>query len=167
MKNLNFFFLLAFMALIMGMVTTTSCSKSSSTPAAKDSVLYSNWITLKMISQGVDNDVTSPTYGYEIFAEEIAAPAITKAVLNKGVVLTYVQGVVNGDTAIVNAEALLSEFVYAGRIELSSVGIDYSGLKYRYVVIPGRIATTKYHDIPVQQLRSMPPAAILSGAGQP
>src|SRR5882762_2315937 len=138
MKNLNFFFLLAFMALITGMAMTSGCSKSSSTPVAKDSVLYSSWITLKMISQGVDNDVTSPTYGYEIFAEEITAPAITQNVINKGVILTYLQGVDNAqDTTILNAEGLLTEFFYKGKIELSSVGINYSGLRFRYVVIPG------------------------------
>jgi len=147
------------------MMTTTSCSKSSSTPAAKDSVLYSKWITLKMIDQGVDNDPSSPSYGYEIFAQEIPAPAITKSVMDKGVVLTYVQGVLSGDTTILNAEGLLSEFFYAGRIELSSVAIDYSGLKYRYVVIPGTIASNTYRGIPVQQLRSSP--LILPDAGRP
>jgi hypothetical protein len=155
MKKLNLLFLVSSLALFAGIVTTTSCSKSSSTPAAKDSVLYSNWITLKMISQGVDNDPASPTYGYETFAEEVPAPAINKAIMNKGLILTYVQGVISGDTTVINAEGLLSEFFYAGRIELSSVGIDYSGLKYRYVVIPGNILTNKYNGVPVQQLKSM------------
>jgi hypothetical protein len=159
-KNLKLFFLAA---LAVGCFSMIGCSKnsSSSTPAASaDSVLYTNWTPLSM-NGNVDN--TNDTF----FTQTIAAKAITQHVLNTGIIIGYVQGVDNnGDTLIVNASTLMTENFYVGSIYLESdpfqigtAGINYSGFNYRYVVIPGRIATTgvgnSEQTFTPAQLRSM------------
>jgi hypothetical protein len=142
-KNLKLFFLAALAA---GCVSMIGCSKSSnsSTPAAAaDSVLYTNWTPLSMAG---NVDASNDTF----FTQSVTAQAITQHVLNTGIIIGYVRGVDNnGDTLIVNASTLMTENFYVGSIYLESdpfqigtAGVDYTGFDFRYVVIPGRIATT-------------------------
>ena len=160
MKNLKLFFLAALAA---GCLSMIGCSKSSnsSTPAASaDSVLYTNWTPLNMAG---NIDAFNDTF----FTQSVTAKSITQHVLNTGIIIGYVRGVDNnGDTLIVNASTLMTEDFYVGSIYLESdpfqagtAANDYSGFDFRYVVIPGRIATTgvgsSEQSFTPSQLRSM------------
>jgi len=121
-----------------------SCSKSNNnnSASAKDSVLYSNWTPLNMSLLGVD-----PNSGDSVFGQEITAKAITKAIMDRGLVLMYVQGLdPNGDSVIQNAEALMTAYTYVGAIDLISDFVDYSGFNFRYVVIPGKTLINGVRD---------------------
>jgi hypothetical protein len=142
MKNLKLFFLL-FAAFAFGMI---SCSKSTGPagpqgPAGPDSVIYSGWIQLSM-SAFLDNN--NDTFYYEA----IHAPGLTKGVIDSGLILTYldVPDQTTGADNLVNAAVYIQEYYAADSIYLYSFagggatsGVNYSGLKYRYVILPGTI----------------------------
>lgn len=158
MKNLKQNF--ALLALVMGVGTMmffSSCSKGdkgATGAAGPDSVMYSSWTTLAM-TQGVD------TYGDTFYTQTITAPAITDSILNSGSVIGYLLVsdplTVNGDSSVVNAALAFTEYFSVGKIDLLSYGTDYSGLDYRYVVIPGKIATSSVtgKTYTVDQLKKM------------
>jgi len=132
-KNLQRCLILA--ALVTALFSTFSCSKSNNnSTSVKDSVLYSNWAPLKMSLLGVN-----PQFGDSVYGQAIPVKAITRAVLDRGLVLTYIQGIDNnGDTLIQNAEVFMNQRIYAGEIDLFSEPNDYTGYNFRYVIIPGR-----------------------------
>src|SRR5579864_3924798 len=82
MKNFRSL-LVAALILIIGMI---SCSKGSTGPAGPagpagpDSIVYSAWIPLALTYVAADT----------LFEQTINAPSITKAILDSGVVLSYV-----------------------------------------------------------------------------
>ncbi len=139
MKKLN---LLA-CVLIAFVVTIVSCSKGDTGPAGaavpgSDSVTYSNWTTLNMTDEGQDT-----SSGLEIYYQAISAPAITQSILDKGIIIGYLSFVDNnGVTNVVNADSYFNpELFIPGEIDLTSFGVDWSQYSYRYVIIPGTIAT--------------------------
>ena len=110
----------------------TGCSKSSnnsSTPAAKDSVLYSSWITLAATYNTTDS-------AYE---QALTVNALTQNVLDHGLVLTYIKDgagevVTPQDFSLFPAFTLKTITLFAGG--------DFSNVPFRYVIIPGTLATS-------------------------
>jgi hypothetical protein len=159
MKNLK---LLLIGSLVIG-VMILSCSKGSAGPAGTagsngtngsngangtngtngangtDSVLYSPWISLATTVDTFTNNGTADS----IFVDTLTTPSLTQGVIDSGVILSYVQNLFNNDGSIVNV------LDYAGYMEVDykvgfidiSVLSDISGANFRYVVIPGAIAT--------------------------
>jgi hypothetical protein len=137
-KNLR---LLSLLALATGFATIIGCKKGDTGPAGPagpDSVQYSAWKTLAMTYTAKDSN------GDSVFTETITAPAITQAILAKGSVLGYlvVSDPLSGDSSIISASLAFNEFFAVGKIDLVSYGVDFSGYDYRYVIIPGKIATS-------------------------
>lgn len=135
MRNLKVIFFFA--ALSTCIFMTPSCKKGDTGPAGPagpDSVMYSNWITLNMTSSGDT-----------IYYQKITASAITSDILNKGSVIGYLLTVdplsTNGDSSVVNASLAMEEDFAVGSISLLAP-VDYSGLQYRYVVVPSKVAVT-------------------------
>jgi|SRR5450432_234245 hypothetical protein len=157
MKNFRSL-LVAAAILLIGM---TSCSKGSSGPAGPagpagpDSVVYSPWIPLAFTYNASDT----------AFEDTLIAPSITKAILDSGVILTYVNAAdQNGTYHVIPTGALntlnLFEDFSVGKINIVSVN-DYSTLPYRYVTIPGSLKTgnsanQKVKGYTIQELRAMP-----------
>lgn len=145
MKNLKLLFVFALAA--AGFFVTGCSKNNSNTPSSSstDSVLYTNWAPLNM-SGFVDNNADT------FFAETIIAHSITSAVVEHGAVLTYLMNTdANGDTLTVAANTVMTQLIYPDSIYLesdppfidSSSAVDYSGFNFRYVVIPGKILTTR------------------------
>jgi hypothetical protein len=159
MKNLKLLSVLSAVILL----ATVSCSKSGSTgpagpkgPAGPDSVLHSAWISL----------VTPLSSNDSLYEQVITASGLTSAILDNGVVLSYIgfpgSGTSGTDTAVFslseasNLVAPISQALYVGEIDLFALS-DYTGALYRYVLIPGTIVTNgidgkKYTK---QQLQTM------------
>jgi len=143
-KNLT---LLSLLALATGFIMMMSCKKGDTGPAGPvgpDSVQYSNWTPLSMAGYIDANSDTT-------YTDTLIAKSITSAILSKGAVVGYLQGMdALGDTVIVNASSRMDENFLVGKIELfsnapyasNSAGVDYTGYNYRYVVIPAKIATS-------------------------
>jgi hypothetical protein len=158
MKNFRSL-LVAALILMIGMI---SCSKGSTGPAGPkgpagpDSVVYSAWIPLAFTYNATDT----------AFEETLAAPSITKAILDSGVVLTYVNAQAQDGTYHVIPTGALNtldifEDFSVGKINIVSFN-DYSGIPYRYVTIPGSLktgnnaATQKVKGYTIQELKAMP-----------
>jgi hypothetical protein len=140
MKNLKLFSILA--AFVAFMVI--GCSKGNTGPAGpagNANVLHSAWITLSTTFNATDSD----------YEESLTASAITSAIIDSGVVLSYLGipgGAPNGtDTAVFSiseASTLISPIsqeLYVGGIYIYALS-DYTGYLYRYVIIPGSVLTT-------------------------
>ena len=151
--------LVAAVIIVIGML---SCSKGSTGPAGPagpagpDSVVYSSWTPLALSYVAADT----------LFEQTISAPAITKAILDSGVILSYVNFQEQSGTYHVIPTAVLVtigifEDFAVGQINIESVR-DYSSLPYRYVVIPGALktgnsaATQKVKGYTIQELKAMP-----------
>lgn len=149
----------AAVVLIIGMI---SCSKGSTGPAGPagpagpDSVTYSPWTPLSLTYVAADT----------LFEQTINAPSITKAILDSGVVLSYVNfQEQNGTYHVVPTVGLpgigIFEDFAVGQINIESVQ-DYSTLPYRYVVIPGSLkagnssSTQKVKGYTIEELKAMP-----------
>jgi hypothetical protein len=156
-KNLK---LLLLLTLGMGSMAMFSCSKSnnsSSSGSTSDSVLYSKWIAVVLLQ----DPVTTP--GDTTYEQNISAPAITQAVMDQGAILTYVefQGVVNypSDFSIFPSFSV-------GNINLfAAFGVAATdGLGFRYVIVPGKTATTNVsgslQTFTVAQIKAMNYATI-------
>ena len=164
MKNLrSFSVLFAGMALIF-----FACSKGTTGPAGPqgppgpDSVIHSNWIVLNMVSH--DNDTT--------FDETLSAPAITQKILDSGIILTYISVQDNTNTTLVfnAAPYFLSEIFSPGQIDLVAPA-DFTGVNYRYVVIPGSttagtITSGPAKGLTVSELRAMSYSAVQKMIGE-
>ena len=146
--------------LVIGTISLTSCSKGDTGPAGPpgpagpDSVLYSNWINLNM--QQIVNGPGDTSYAQTI---------------DKGIILTYLAFVDNNNTTnVANASVYIDEVYYPAKIDLSSF-FDYSGLKYRYVVIagtlPGRAAKGSIYSYTKEQLQAMSYDDVMKLLGQP
>jgi hypothetical protein len=158
MKNFRSL-LVAAVILTIGMI---SCSKGDTGPAGPagpagpDSVVYSPWTPLALKYVPADT----------LFEQIISAPSITKAILDSGVVLSYVNfQEQNGTYHVVPTVGLpgigIFEDFAVGQINIESVQ-DYSTLPYRYVVIPGSLKTgnsasaQKVKGYTIEELKSMP-----------
>jgi hypothetical protein len=147
--------------LVIGLI---GCSKGTTGPtgapgpagaAGPDSVIYSPWMSLTLTYVAADT----------LFEQTITAPSITKAILDSGVVLSYVNFEESDGTYHVIPTAGLTgigffEDFSVGAINISSVN-DYSTLPYRYVVIPGSLTagnsvSAKIKGYTVQELKAMP-----------
>jgi hypothetical protein len=131
--------------LIIGMV---SCSKTGTTgatgpagpagPAGPDSVVYSQWNPLTM------NLITPVTNGDSVYTDTILAASVTKAIIDQGVILTYVDfQESDGTDHVVDVSALVPDVIEdysVGKINLIA-DIDLTGLPFRYITIPGTLVT--------------------------
>ncbi len=129
MKNLK---LLLVLAIVAGFVTINSgCSKSNnnSTPATKDSILYSPWVSLAATFSNTDS-------AYE---ENITASHITQSVLDHGAILSYIKD--NQGEIVPPDDFGLVPFYSVGNIFLIA-SADFSQTMYRYIIIPGSVAVT-------------------------
>ncbi len=154
MKKMKFLtIILASICLIV-----VGCAKGDTGPAGTTgktgsaNVKYSSWNSLNMTFNSNDS-------AYE---QTITADSLTEAVLDSGIVLTYmkVNDPSTNQTQIVNADAYMQEIFSVGQIDLLS-SYDYSGLSYRYVIIPGGVALGKTGlgssvNYTKQQLKNMP-----------
>jgi len=147
------------LVLLIGLI---SCSKGSTGPAGPagpagpDSVVYSPWTPLALTYVPKDT----------LFEQTINAPSITKAILDSGVILSYVNfQEQNGTYHVVPTVGLPSIGIFedfaVGQINIESVQ-DYSSLPYRYVTIPGALkagnsaSTQKVKGYTIEELKSMP-----------
>ena len=136
---------------------SVGCSKSNNnSTSTKDSVLYSAWQPFSMKYETLDNN------GDSVYDQTTTAAAITQSVLDKGTVLVYVSDG-NGDyTDAVNAG--FSVILAVGQIYISTYGSVPSNFTWRYVVIPGTIATTSssgsLQTYTPNQLKTMSYAAV-------
>ena len=171
MKKLQFFYLIAFAFTC----TLISCTKGDTGPVGPtgpagadgadgadgapgtDSVLYSSWMPMNMTGT---IDANSDTTYYQNFT----ADAITSEILNTGTVVTYLETVdANGDSLIFNAATALTESYYVGDIFVesfppaasNSAGFNYAGYNYRFIVVPGAIATTMFKGMSPQQIKKV------------
>lgn len=114
---------------------SVGCSKSNNnSTSTKDSVLYSAWQSFSLKYEGLNSNSDS------VYDQTTTAAAITQSILDKGTVLVYISDG-NGDyTDAVNAG--FSVILGVGQIYISTYGSVPSAYTWRYVVIPGTIATT-------------------------
>ena len=123
--------------IIMGLV---GCSKGTTGPAGPagpvgpagpDSVLYSPWITLNTVYNSNDT----------LYEDTITAPSITNAIIDSGVILSYVQFTDQNSVVHIQPMASLGSFVFedfsVGKIDIAVRGFDLTNYLYRYVIIPG------------------------------
>jgi hypothetical protein len=154
--------LVASVIIVVGM---TSCSKGDTGPAGPagpsgpDSVFSSQWIILQFNGSKDSN-------GDSLYDETITAPSITKAILDSGIVLAYVNAAdPTSGLYFVKDVSSLPQFFYedfsVGSTYISSFSTDLSGTPYRYVTIPGNLVTTTGNRRTVkgytqEELRAMP-----------
>jgi hypothetical protein len=155
MKNLKLFSILVVFAAIL----IIGCSKGSvgpAGPAGDASVLHSAWVSLVTPYNATDSD----------YEEALNASAITSTIVDSGVVLSFIGipgGAPNGTDTAVFTLADASSFIgpataefYVGGIYFYSLN-DYTGLLYRYVIIPGSALTNSaFKQYTKAQLKTMP-----------
>jgi hypothetical protein len=157
-RKVKFFFLAS---TAIGFFSIVGCSKSNnSTPASNsDSVYSSGWLNISMTIQ-------TDQYGDTAYTETFTNSAITAAVVNDGIVLSYLgYSTTSGSTTDTIAEQALEYNVLTnfqvGSVTIESFPIDdggygdlgADGLMYRYVIVPGSVLTTT--GLTRQQLKSM------------
>ncbi len=162
MKNIRLILIVA-SVLTLGMI---SCSKKGDTgptgatgpvgPTGPDSVVYSNWINLSFTYNATDS----------AYVDTLAASSLTKAILDSGVILTYMNfPETNGTFHVVPMSALASDGLIenysVGAINIKSFVGDLTGYQYRYVTIPGskvagNSANKSYKRYSVAELKAMP-----------
>lgn len=150
---------LSLATLIAGIfLLSAGCSKNNSNnnSSTKDSVLYSAWQPFSMKFETLDNN------GDSVYDQTTTAAVITQNVLDKGTVLVYVS---DGSGDYTDAEnAGFSVILGVGQIYISTFGFVPSNFTWRYVVIPGTIATTStsgsLQTYTPKQLKTMSYAAV-------
>lgn len=168
MKNLR-----SFSVLIAGMALMfLACSKGDTGPAGPqgppgpDSVIHSKWIALNMTA---DLTFSPPD---TVWDQTISAPAITQKILDSGIILTYISILDNTNTTLVfnAAPYFLSEIYSPGQIDLVAP-VDFSGVSFRYVVIPGSttagtITSGPAKGLTVSELSAMSYSAVQKMIGE-
>jgi hypothetical protein len=140
-KMKSFRILLAAATIIV--IGMAGCSKGSAGPAGPtgpvgpDSVFSSQWIILQFVGS-IDANSDS------LYDETITAPSITKAILDSGIILSYVNAAdPQSGLYFVKDVSSLPQFFYndfsVGSTYITSFGTDLSGTPYRYVTIPGNL----------------------------
>jgi hypothetical protein len=138
------------------------CKKTYTTVVqSADSVSSSGWLTLSTQPTIIDS------YGDTGYVQTFNNSAITSAVINDGVILSYLGYTTTGTgtTTDTVAEAALEYDVYTtyqvGSVTIESPAADNgglgdltnSGLFYRYVIVPGSVLATT--NLTKQQAKSM------------
>ena len=129
-------------------------------PAGPDSVLTSGWISL----------ATTQDTGDTLWAQDLAAPLLTQDILDNGVVISYINIVdANNNNNYINVSAaggLLFETYDVGNIFITS-DQDLTGLPYRYVVIPGKVAASNaaFIGLTKQQIQTMSYSQVTKALG--
>jgi hypothetical protein len=133
---------------IVVVLATVGCQKGSSGPqgppgpAGPDSVIYSSWVTLNTPYNSTDS-------GYE---QTINAASITQNIIDKGIILTYIDPQGNGNIFPTSSVGFaISETYSVGQIAIFSV-VDLTGMEYRYVVVAGSIQGNKIVSGPAKGL---------------
>jgi hypothetical protein len=130
-KNLKFLFVLAPVIGFIGMIGITGCSKSNnSSPSTKDSIFYSAWLTLAPTYNTTDS-------GYE---QTITAGHLTQSILDHGTVTSYMK-FSNGTEVYDPTDFGLLPSYNLNAVDLFALG-DYTGVLFRYVIIPGTVETS-------------------------
>ncbi|WP_147314059.1 hypothetical protein [Deminuibacter soli] len=161
MHKKQLLFLVLFFGSILYMGINTGCSKNGTEGPKGDTgtanVIHSPWITLNMSLIRSDS----------VYFQSISAPGITQSILDSGVVLTYLTFTgSDGTQSVVNANTYFGQVgLKPGTIELLSF-YNYTGLKFRYVIIPGSVAggrsTSLLNRYTRAQLENMPYSDIIT-----
>lgn len=144
-------------------------------PAGTANVIYSAWISDGDPALWADTAIT--LYGNPIRRRNITAPGITQAIIDQGVVLSYVRFVggntpyslpfnffFNGGQVGVAGQPALGRLIYIIYNPITGGapnGLLSSGLDIRYVIIPGGVAGGKSTGVggtpyTAEQLKAMP-----------
>jgi hypothetical protein len=139
--------ILLLVALVVSLGSIVGCSKSnnnSSNNSNADTVYYSGWVTLATTYVAADS-------GYEM---NIAAPKITQAILDQGVILSYVN--ISGTVLTAQDFGFYPDYT-VGNINVFSAQGDAtgSGIQFRYVIIPGKVAITAFPGMPKDAISKM------------
>ena len=123
---------------IIGLFSLMGCTKNNNTTTTvnhPDSVYTSSWVTLAFTANYTDS----------LYEEKLAAPGITSAIIQSGVVLGY-GAYLDPTTQDTVVSAALEFGIYqtfsVDTVFLQSV-YNNSGLWYRYVAIPGHVLSTR------------------------
>lgn len=109
-----------------------SCSKTGATGATgatgTANVMYSKWNNLNMSYNSSDS-------AYE---QTITADSLTQAVLDSGLVLSYIKYTnSSGATQVESASTYMEEVLALKSIKLYSYIYDFTGVPFRYIIIHG------------------------------
>ncbi len=126
---------LLFLAVSVMIAGFYSCTKTGATgatgPAGTNgtaNVMYSGWASLSMSFNPTDS-------AYE---QTIAADSITQAVLDSGLVLSYINYTnSSGQMQVENASNYVEEVYGLKTITLYSYTYDFTGTPFRYIIIHG------------------------------
>jgi hypothetical protein len=115
------------------LVSVTGCKKTTNN-IVQDSVYYSAWTNFNM---KYDANASSGTDS--VYDQTITAKSITQAVLDKGSVIVYITpgSGIYAEATSEGFEVILS----VGQIYIDAHGAVPSTWQYRYVIIPGTVAT--------------------------
>jgi len=121
-----------FVVLVCFVTGMYSCSKTGATGATgatgTANVLYSNWSNLSMSFNSSDS-------AYE---QTITADSLTQAVLDSGLVLSYIKYTnTAGATQVENANTYMEDVLALKSIKLYSYTFDFTGVPFRYIIIHG------------------------------
>jgi hypothetical protein len=115
------------------------CSKpSNGSPGATGAkgtanVMYSSWSSLAMTYNTTDS-------AYE---QTIVANAITQPILDSGMVLCYIKySGSSNQVQVENANAYMETVFGLNSIALYSYVYDFTGISFRYIVVPGGVPIT-------------------------
>ncbi len=132
-----------------GATGAAGAAGSSGTNGAngRDSVVYSQWITLTTNVYRFTNNGKPDS----VFVDTLSAPAISQAILDSGAVEAYVQNIFNqnGQLVVGQDSTVLNVLAYPGYLEVSyglskiviAAQSDITGAQFRYVAIPSPILT--------------------------
>ena len=120
------------MAVSFAIAALYGCSKTGNTGATgatgTANVMYSTWAVLSMTYNAGDST----------FEQTIAADSITQAVLDSGIVLSYIKySNSSNEVQVENAANYMEEVYGLKSISLYSSNYDYTGVSFRYVVVHG------------------------------
>jgi hypothetical protein len=142
-------------------------------PAGTANVIYSSWFNDASFATGFNDTVL--TFVGTVSRRIKAVPNITQAIVDQGVVLSYLRG-----GAVVNAQLMPFTFFFtpstmkydyypqAGKIfyyfadltDGNASAFTATGFEYRYIIIPGGVAgrgvTPLYNGYTAEQLKAMP-----------
>lgn len=133
MRKLKIIFPAVILVVFFGSLLSVVGCKKTYTTVVKDSVSYSPWQSFKMTFGGATNTTDS------LFSETVTAKSITQAILDKGSVMVYIT-----DGSGSYAEAASQGFfviLAVGQIYLQTNFTVPSSWQFRYVIIPGNVAT--------------------------
>ena len=115
--------------LLLLVTVTYSCTKTGATGATGTAnVQYSSWTNLNMTYNTADS----------MYEQTITADSITQAVLDSGLVLSYIKYTnTAGATQVESASTFMREILGLKSIALYSYYYDFTDVPYRYIIIHG------------------------------